>query len=57
MKMNYFKDKYDLINWIFNAEFQRIAQDRSYETVTELMVDICEYLYNNRSFYPACGTY
>ena len=41
MKMNYFKDKYDLVNWIFNAEFQRIAQDRSYETVTELMVDIC----------------
>lgn len=27
MKMNYFKDKYDLVNWIFNAEFQRIAQD------------------------------
>ena len=47
----HFKDKYDLVNWIFNAEFQRIAQDRSYETVTELMVDICEYLYNNRSFY------
>lgn len=45
----HFKDKEDLINWIFDDEFLR--KSRKNETFFELINSLTEYLYNNKSFY------
>lgn len=47
----HFKDKYDLVNWIFDTEFIAVARKKSYENAGEILEDICEYFYENRSFY------
>ena len=51
----HFKDKYDLVNWIFDTEFIKVASERSsketYEERMESIENICEYFYNNREFY------
>lgn len=51
----HFKDKYDLINWIFDTEFLSVAVARSAEaTYDERIVFfeiVCNYFYDNRDFY------
>lgn len=47
----HFKDKYDLINWIYDTEFIAIARERNYATGWELADDMCVYFYENRNFY------
>ena len=47
----HFKDKYDLVNWIFQTEFLEMMQGRDYTTGWELLTDICRYFYSERSFY------
>lgn len=51
----HFKDKYDLINWIFDTEFPHIEikalTKYSYEQKKEYMLLLCKYLYENRLFY------
>ncbi len=47
----HFKDKYDLINWIFNSEFIIGIQNRLYDNEWDLIYDICTYFYKNRDFY------
>lgn len=47
----HFKDKYDLVNWIFYTEFVARVQERDYSNTWEFMEDICEYFYENRLFY------
>lgn len=51
----HFKDKYDLLNWIFDTEFITFAQaskgDASIDKRIELIHDVCNYFYENRSFY------
>jgi probable dihydroxyacetone kinase regulator len=42
----HFKDKYDLMNWIFDTEFSLSAEPND-----ECFVELCRYLYDNRSFY------
>ena len=62
----HFRDKYDLVNWIFDTEFLEIARDaldpncrfgertrKHWRSVRE----ICNYLYENRSFYQKVLTY
>ena len=50
----HFKDKYDLVNWIFDTEIISFMQ--SYSSSTELseraevILEICRYFYENRSF-------
>ena len=47
----HFKDKYDLLNWIFDTEFREFAiQNETLET-WDLMRGLCYYLYENRKFY------
>ena len=46
-----FKDKYDLVNWIFQTEFLTAVQRRPYESTWALIRDLCEYFYENRAFY------
>ncbi len=47
----HFKDKYDLVNWIYYTEFISIAKEKNYNTEWEAMEDICIYYYGNRNFY------
>lgn len=47
----HFKDKYDLVNWIYYTEFITIAREKNYATEWDAMEDICCYFYSNRSFY------
>lgn len=47
----HFKDKYDLINWIYDTEFIAVASQKSYDTSWELLEDLSAYFYVNRDFY------
>ncbi|NMA13145.1 MAG: TetR family transcriptional regulator [Chloroflexi bacterium] len=51
----HFKDKYDLLNWIFDTEFISFAKDLSQAEELNEHVDavqnICNYFYENRDFY------
>ena len=56
----HFRDKYDLANWIFDTEFIELSKSlsldvlkapRSYEERWNDFVVVCEYFYENRSFY------
>lgn len=50
----HFKDKYDLVNWIFDSEFIGVAIDEKYRasqnTWYKLRI-LCQYFYSNHSFY------
>ena len=47
----HFKDKYDLMNWIYDTEFIGVAKNKNYQSGWELAEDVCEYFYDNRDFY------
>ncbi len=47
----HFKDKYDLVNWIFYYEFIECISRDNYETVWDFFRGICDYFYANREFY------
>ena len=47
----HFKDKYDLVNWIFDTEFIKGAYKKTYNDIFDLLADICQFFYDNRSFY------
>jgi len=51
----HFKDKYDLVNWIFDTDFIAFTKDRSIslnpDDRWELIERTCCYFYENRRFY------
>lgn len=47
----HFRDKYDLVNWIFDMEFLAVAKKKEYEGTWEFLADICDFFYENREFY------
>ncbi len=56
----HFRDKYDLVNWIFDTEFIALNQahstdmrelSRSFDSRWENIEIICHYFYDNRTFY------
>lgn len=47
----HFKDKYDLVNWIFDTEFIMVAHTRDYDDVWELLRAMSIFFYDNRNFY------
>lgn len=47
----HFKDKYDLVNWIYYTEFIAVMEQRDYQNGWELLEDLCSYFYDNRQFY------
>lgn len=49
----HFKDKYDLVNWIFYVDFVSEITVQSYENGWKLLVDICELFYRDKDFYRA----
>lgn len=47
----HFRDKQDLVNWIYQSEFISTIREHSYETGWDFLSDICNYFYENRAFY------
>lgn len=51
----HFKDKYDLLNWIFDTEIitfiQGFSGKENIERRVESLQDVCNYFYENRDFY------
>ena len=47
----HFKDKQDLVNWIFQSEFISAVHAHSYESGWDFLSDTCDYFYRNRTFY------
>lgn len=47
----HFRDKYDLVNWIFNSEFIMRIPSKMYSNEWDFISDICTYFYDNRAFY------
>lgn len=47
----HFRDKYDLVNWIYDIEFISIVSKKEYRSAWELLQDLCTYFYENRTFY------
>lgn len=54
----HFKDKYDLVNWIFDTEFIALLKDENldvshsnYKERWAVMEKICRYFYQNHGFY------
>lgn len=47
----HFKDKYDLVNWIFDTDILALLQDEVYEHMWDAVLRLSHYLYDNYSFY------
>ena len=47
----HFKDKEDLVNWIFETEFIAYARNHTYESVWDAIEDLLKYFYSNLNFY------
>ena len=47
----HFKDKYDLVCWIFESEVGHMMITNSYASDWDMLLDMCKYLDENRSFY------
>lgn len=47
----HFKDKYDLVNWIYYSEFIEHVFSKDIPNSWELIAVICNYLYANKTFY------
>ena len=47
----HFKDKYDLVNWIYYTEFVSTVNSQMFHDGWKLIGAICDYFYQNRSFY------
>lgn len=51
----HFKDKYDLLNWIFDTDtipyLKKASQLENFDQRIEVFTEICECFYKNRTFY------
>ena len=47
----HFKDKDDLVNWIFDTEFIVRARQNTYDSVWSAIDELMQYFYKNRTFY------
>lgn len=47
----HFKDKYDLVNWIFDIEFFQEISKLEYDDAEFTLASLCQYFYENRDFY------
>ncbi len=47
----HFRDKYDLVNWIFDTEFLSVVRKREVSDSWNLLQELCGYFYENRDFY------
>ena len=49
----HFRDKYDLVNWIFYVGFVEELDMNTYTSGWEILEDICRYFFREKEFYRA----
>ena len=47
----HFRDKYDLVNWIFDVEFMTVVSQKPNAGGKEFLEELCGYFYENTKFY------
>ena len=47
----HFRDKYDLVNWIFYVGFIGVMDLNAYDSGWDVLEDVCRYFYKERQFY------
>lgn len=47
----HFKDKYDLVNWIFETECLNELRGSEEVVIKEVLCKLCSYFYENKAFY------
>ena len=47
----HFKDKYDLVNWIYETEFIEQVRPNDFHSIWDFLSKLCTYFYANRRFY------
>ena len=47
----HFRDKYDLVNWIFDTEFVKVFREANYTNIWDSIRATTEYFYDNQKFY------
>ena len=47
----HFRDKYDLVNWIFDRDFSSATENKQFSGEWEFLLAICRFLYEKRGFY------
>lgn len=47
----HFRDKYELVNWIYSTEFIETVSEKNYDDSWDFLYDTCAYFYENRVFY------
>lgn len=47
----HFKDKYDLVNWIFDMEYLQLSSRQDYAGIWDFLTELYSFFYENRSFY------
>ncbi len=47
----HFKDKYDLVNWIFYTEVVVPLSEQKHSGILDVLQEICQHLYDERDFY------
>jgi len=47
----HFRDKYDLVNWIFDNEFIAVVSRKNLDTGYDFLSFLCQHLYDNSDFY------
>lgn len=49
----HFKDKYDLVNWIFYVDFLTNMGGKNFENEWDVLVAVCNIFYHNKAFYQS----
>ncbi len=52
----HFRDKYELLGWVFETEFVLPARETAYPSPWDFIRALCNYLYNNSAFYKNAFT-
>ena len=47
----HFRDKYDLVNWIFDTEFIEVIQKYGFDSGVSILNGMCRYFYEEKAFY------
>ena len=47
----HFRDKYDLVVWIFEQEFSQMCKNQQVISIWDTTALLCSYFYENKSFY------
>ena len=49
----HFRDKYDLVNWIFYVDFLTNMGGKNFENEWDVLVAVCNIFYQNKAFYQS----